>query len=716
LEWEALARLALTDIVPVIADLSVRMNPRSQIETPDGKAVTFVDPRTGMGLGLVGWADPLYRTTSIEDWAADPRHSAGIITRNIRAIDIDVPDEAEGQRVEDFVRFRLGIDGLMLPKRDRENSGKRLLLYRMDDSPENLRKYVVNMGEHGAVEFLGNSQQFVAAGTHPSGARYRWPEGIPASLDEIPLIPREDILDLARAMVDEFSPAGWSKEWRWKRDLVLRGTVSHSELMEDPAVAHLIAQGIVRGYGDKGEVYVECPWAHEHTTPDKESATAYYPAGTNGREAPGFRCLHGHCEHRTFVDFIEAVGYRSQEIAAEFEVTETGSIPPAAQTRPKFTTKGKSSLIAATLPNTAALMRWTAGFGYHVRYDQFKDMILYRATSASRWSPVTDDTYTEFRLRSAAAGMEPTLGREMIRDAVSYVAREQTFDSATAWLESLQWDGTPRLAQFHVRCLHLPDTPYHQAAMLYLWTALAGRVMDPGAKADMVPILIGRQGQRKSTFVTCLAPSPDEYTNVSLSDRDADLSRQLRGRMAVEWAELRGLETRDMEAIKDWVSRQKDDWVPKFKEFATTLLRRFIIVGTTNKKRFLNDPTGLRRWLPLSITEVIDIEYLTDYHAQLWAEAREMWRQHGIMWREAEMLAVEAQRAAMVRDIWEDAVRLWLRSMHGAEGFTTLVALHKACSIPSAQANGVSAERMRRVLWALGWDEEIDGRWYFKLT
>lgn len=52
-------------------------------------------------------------------------------------------------------------------------------------------------------------------------------------------------------------------------------------------------------------VAIECPWRHEHTDGAQgATSTGYSPDGfvTEGR---GFKCMHGHCAHRTTRDFLE---------------------------------------------------------------------------------------------------------------------------------------------------------------------------------------------------------------------------------------------------------------------------------------------------------------------------------------------------------------------------------------------------------------------------
>jgi predicted P-loop ATPase len=40
------------------------------------------------------------------------------------------------------------------------------------------------------------------------------------------------------------------------------------------------------------------------------------------------------------------------------------------------------------------------------------------------------------------------VGKELVRDAVLRVAEGNTFDSAIEWVQSLRWDGVPRVERF----------------------------------------------------------------------------------------------------------------------------------------------------------------------------------------------------------------------------------------------------------------------------
>lgn len=721
-EWEAFSQLLLQDLLPWVADPNVPIHPTSSLQSTQDKTPSFIvsDSRGTGAIGMPGWPDR--RTTSVEDWAADPRLGICLQMRTIRAIDIDVPDLELAREIEGFVREELGIDGMLLPLRDREKSGKRALFYRLEEGDHPYQHVLIGDGD-GAIEFKsGRGHQMAVAGMHPSGVYYRWPDGIPKSLSDIPALSAERVIALYDALWQTYGPKGHYKAWKYTDNSGISRERRVNQHAEDPVVQYLLAHDLVKGYSEHNGIYVRCPWESMHGSETRDDAAEYFPKGANGHETPGFHCFHAHSRGGlpytpTWVEFHEAIGYRALEVSSEFEAVPASEAPVAKQERPKFSFKGRSSVIEANLLNITAMLRWSEGGGFHVRYDSFKDAIVYREQGDSQWRSLDDDTYTAIRIAFAQRGME-TPSHESIARCVSYVARQQAIDSAQEWLNAQQWDGVRRIENFHTRVLGLEDTPYNRAVCLYMWTALAGRILTPGCKADMVPILSGKQGLRKSSLVEALAPTIDEYVKVTLADRDDNLSRQLRGKLVAEWDELRGLNSRDGDALKGWVSQRKDDWVPKFKEFGTTLLRRFLLIGTANPKRYLNDPTGLRRWLPLAVTQPIDVDYVIRNRGALWAEARELWKTEfdrtgvtGILWEDAEALASEAQHNASIRDPWVDAVDSWFDSTEAVGPWTTLQILTQACSVPISQVNYGTQERLRRVMSFMNWDETDDGRW-----
>jgi predicted P-loop ATPase len=291
-------------------------------------------------------------------------------------------------------------------------------------------------------------------------------------------------------------------------------------------------------------------------------------------------------------------------------------------------------------------------------FDEFADAALF-AKGDAELRPMKDADYGTLRANLERLGFKGAVGPELVKAAVRSVLDENAVDSAMQWVGDQVWDGVPRIDEFAPRYLRTADTPYSRGVGRYLWTALAGRALSPGCRVDMSPVLVGGQGVGKTRAVAAIAPWPEAFAELDLSHRDADLARSVRGKLVVELGELRGLRTKDAEAIKSWLSRTVDEFVPKYVEFATRLPRRFVTIGTTNENDFLADATGERRWLPIDVGKV-DVEAIERDRIQLWAEGAVAFAEHGVAWQAVEDLAPAEHEAFKSVDPWEGRVLSWL--------------------------------------------------------
>lgn len=374
--------------------------------------------------------------------------------------------------------------------------------------------------------------------------------------------------------------------------------------------------------------------------------------------------------------------------------------------------RDKAGKIKATIDAVAVAVARPDFCGIEIRHDDFRDELMIAPYGTNDWQTFRDTHYTDLRITLEKRGFHP-IGRELIRDVVAKVGEAQRFDSAIDWLESLPpWDGTPRVDTFLDHYFGVAPSPYTTAVSRYLWTALAGRVLSPGIKADMVPILSGPQGAGKSSGVAALVPAPEHYTDISFHEREDDLSRRLRGRLIGELGELRGIHTREQEHIKAWVTRTHESWIPKYREFAVQFPRRLVFIGTTNETEFLADPTGNRRWLPVEVTTVKVDEIARD-RLQLWAEARGLFRANGVEFATAERLAVEVHDSHTIRDSWAESVAHWIReqaeirglSPTAPEGFTAAELLTEALDFDVRNIKRGDEMRLARVMAELGYEK-----------
>jgi len=434
---------------------------------------------------------------------------------------------------------------------------------------------------------------------------------------------------------------------------------------------------------------------------------------------------------------------RPEDFSVVEVVTAAPGEPAEPPPLPAFK-RDKAGKIEPTVTNAVMALRRPDLCGEQVAYDEFRDEITVSKPGTVRaWVPMTDADVVRMRMRLEAIGFK-SVPKELARDALVLVAAEARFDSARMWLEDVEtrWDGVPRVERFMVEYLGVEDDAagYARAVGRYLWTALAGRVLQPGVKADMVVILEGPQGIRKSSAIEALVPGPEFFVEVDLGEDEADTVRKLRGALVGEIAELSGLHTRALEDIKKFVVRRVEKWVPKYKEFPSVFARRLVFLGTTNRTDILADETGNRRWLPVHV-ERTDVEGIARDREQLWAEGAAMFRAGGVAWEAAERLAAGVVHDAYtIEDAWSGAVATWLAERdpfgtvpgpdgggapgggsvsagggsegRGESGFTTSDCLAGALRLPIKEMDRLSQKRISAILRRFGYRQQtvrVDG-------
>lgn len=454
---------------------------------------------------------------------------------------------------------------------------------------------------------------------------------------------------------------------------------------------------------------------------DKEVArqwTMQHPSYDEGKFDGPYDSIKLGVDNATPVEYLFTVAHRhgfTDHIVAEFDACQ---VTPTPDELPAFKRDGKGQ-IEPTVTNTVLAVRRPNLVGVQVAYDEFRDEITVAPPGTDlAWRPMTDADTVSIRMGLESVGFK-SAPKELARDACVLVAAENIYDSAKLWINSLTWDGVPRVEKFLTTFMGCEDTPYTRAVSFYMWSALAGRVLKPGVKADMVPIYEGDQGLRKSSSIEALSPAPEFFVELDFDKDEDDTVRSLRGALVGEVAELSGLHTRQIEWIKKFVVRKIEKWIPKYKEFSTTFARRLVFIGTTNRTDILADETGNRRWLPLHITKA-DVEGIVAAREQLWAEGAVLFSKHGVMWWEAEHLAGVEHDKYTMEDAWESAVYAWLNGEDEfGEGpakkhtaFTTSDVLAGALRIQLKDQDRLAQKRVSAILRTFGYVQKtarIDG-------
>jgi hypothetical protein len=423
-------------------------------------------------------------------------------------------------------------------------------------------------------------------------------------------------------------------------------------------------------------------------------------------------------EHDDDLSAAEAAWYaRSGElIVAEFDtLPEDCAALPALE-------RYENGNAKPTRNNLLVMLRRPDLTGIELAFDNFKGCIVL-SENKGPWVEFADAHYTELALCLEREYRFGSIGRDTLRDLVHYVAQAHGVDTAQSWLDTLKWDGTRRLERVLPTYFGAEDSPYTRAIGLYLFTALAGRIITPGVKADMVPTAVGAQGLLKSSTVAAISPISEAFLELDLSEKEADLSRKMRGRLVVEMGELVGMRKKEVEAFKQWIVRREETWTPKFKEYTVRYARRCVFFATTNSNQFLTDDTGNRRWLPF-ITGTCDPKAMERDRDQLWAEGAELYRREGVVFQAAEELAREVHADFVEEDSWLDAIDNWLNQppavmSKGDEsraplevGRTTIAeVLGGAIGLSVKDQNSANQKKAQKVLRTLRWKPSAIRPW-----
>jgi len=242
------------------------------------------------------------------------------------------------------------------------------------------------------------------------------------------------------------------------------------------------------------------------------------------------------------------------------------------------------------------------------------------------------------------------LGKQNVIDAIDAYCQHNQRDTLVEYLDSLSWDGIPRLQNLFIKYLDAADTQMNQTYALRWGISAVARAYDWGCKVDTMLILKGLQGAGKSEFFKLIAgacPSGQLYfSDANIDVRSVDGLTKLRLAWIHEWAELSGMNRAEVNDVKRFLTTQIDQYRPKYGRKEIVMPRHSVIVGTVNDDEILQDSTGSRRfWIVetggVEGERIYDETTLTAERDAIWAEAVHHYKS-GVQW----WLTVDEQNAS----------------------------------------------------------------------
>ena len=319
---------------------------------------------------------------------------------------------------------------------------------------------------------------------------------------------------------------------------------------------------------------------------------------------------------------------RLAQVAEDFdlEVTEKPELDTSWTKKLEMNRKGG---LANTIDNVLIILQHDPFLRGKFAYNEFSNRV--EVTGRLPWSEQVKRFWTDSDDSGIRHYVESTYGitgAGKIADAVTLAHQKSSYHPVREYLDQLEWDEVPRVDTLLIDYLGAEDREYARFIMRKWLCGAVARVYKPGIKFDYMLVLTGEQGIYKSTFLRFLAK--DWFTD-SLQDVEGNQAvEKLMGSWIVEFGELQAFNRSESNAIKRFITSQEDRTRLAYDRRTSHLPRQCVFAGSTNRRDFLKDDTGNRRYWPVEVkkegrTKCV-IKDLRKELDQIWAEAVFLWQ------------------------------------------------------------------------------------------
>lgn len=513
------------------------------------------------------------------------------------------------------------------------------------------------------TEIRVGHQDVAPPSIHPDGERSEWDVFEEVSPVEPAVLLHAHRLIATTSLIGRYyNPPGARHEWT----LAVAGALRGFGVTEDDAVKVISEAG---------------KWAREPKPPDRHTEVRSTYGRGEDEPIAGLRELKDLAMVETFTKSLAKIW------------GTTG------KDRNGFVTDDKGKVLANSQDNIRAALD---KLDVRLSHDVFSDRFV--MTRAEEPPVLVDDA----ALDDLWLGIDKCFGFRPTRDffdtVIRSTARHNPSHPVREYLDSLKWDGTPRVDYWLIRGANAPDSAYVRAVSTLPLIAAVRRVRKPGSKFDEMLVLeSSKQGLMKSTALRTLCPNEEWFSDdLPLNVETKQLVERTLGKWIIEASDLSGMSPASVEHLKGMLSRQKDGPVRlAYARAATERFRQFVILGTTNSHSYLSDSTGNRRFWPVRVDR-FDVSWIAENRDQLWAEASareragESIRLDPGLYKIAEL----QQKRRRTEDAWEPI----LETAIGPEKYQRLTSEHlwQFLGVPPDRRDARGQKRLGSVMQLLG--------------
>lgn len=226
-----------------------------------------------------------------------------------------------------------------------------------------------------------------------------------------------------------------------------------------------------------------------------------------------------------------------------------------------------------------------------------------------------------------------------------------SFDVYRSYLDDLpEWDGTDYVVELAKSVK--TTQPAHFEFCLRKWlVAMVASLMDDNSVNHTAIVLSGPQGIGKTTWFHTILPSEfQEFIHEGyVQTKDKETSVKIAECVLVLMDELENLSDKSMDGVKQLMTQKGTTMRRAYTVISQYYSRRASFAGTVNKKHFLKDLTGNRRFLCFDVKE-IDLNHCIP-HDQLFAQLKHLYLAGFQYWFDESEIEVLNEMNAEFRDI-----------------------------------------------------------------
>lgn len=370
-----------------------------------------------------------------------------------------------------------------------------------------------------------------------------------------------------------------------------------------------------------------------------------------------------------------------------------------------------------TADNVERALNAHESFSKRVYFDTFRmrKIFINEDTSEREWGD--EDTLNALIWLQRRLDI-PKLQKASVRDGVDAAAARNKRNSLITYLDSLAWDGIPRLNNMMEDIWGAEDSIYSSDVGRCWLISMMARAYKPGCQVDTMPVFEGGQGARKSSALEILGGP--YYAALPVAFGSRDFLQALDGTWLVEIPDMSGFKGRDIEHVKAIITTRSDRYCRRYSHEAGTYPRQCVFAATANRDDWNEDETGARRFWPIKVGGEVKLDLLRASRTQLLAEARARYLDGEPWWNIDQSGAKEQQEMRRPEDSWEPVVAQAIidvtkyASPH-LQDRVTIPQIFEQLGIELIKQGKSEQMRMSRILMSLGWIKKT-GRMNGKVT